>query len=204
MTLHEHWERVYQTKRTDEVSWFRPHLETSLELIRETGVAHDSPIIDVGGGASTLVDDLLAAGYSDLTLLDLSEAALDVVRARLVSRASKVKLVCGDVTAAALPAGFFRVWHDRAVFHFLTDVADRDRYVSQARHAVGPGGHVIVGAFGPEGPQRCSGLPVARYDAEALHAAFGADFELLDRREERHVTPAGASQQYTYCLCRRT
>ena len=199
----EHWERVYQTKRTDEVSWFRPHLETSLELIRETDVPPDSPIIDVGGGASTLADDLLAAGYSDLTVLDLSTAALDVVRARLGPRASNLKLICADITTAVFPAGCFRVWHDRAVFHFLTDVTDRDRYISQVRRAVVPGGHVIVGTFGPEGPQRCSGLPTARYDAETLHAVFGAEFELLDRREERHLTPAGVSQQFTYCLCRR-
>lgn len=203
MTLNEHWERVYQTKRTDEVSWFRPHLDTSLELIRETGAPPDSPIIDVGGGASTLVDDLLAAGYSDLTILDVSTAALDVVRARLGSHASHVKAMCADVTSAVFPAGCFRVWHDRAMFHFLTDVADRDRYLSQIRLAVVPGGHVIVGTFGLEGPRRCSGLPTARYDAETLHAVFGADFELLDRREERHLTPAGVSQQFTYCLCRR-
>lgn len=203
MTLNDHWERIYRTKRIDEVSWYRPHLETSLELMRQARVPCDAPIIDVGGGASTLVDDLLAAGYSNLTLLDLSERALDAVRTRLGTLASKVTFMCADVTAAVLPAGYFRVWHDRAVFHFLTDVTDRDRYIAKVRHAVKSGGHIIVGTFGPDGPQRCSGLPTARYDAETLHAIFGEGFESLDRREEHHLTPAGVSQQFTYCLFRR-
>lgn len=203
MTLNDHWERIFRTKRIDEVSWYRPHLETSLELIRQAGAPSDAPIIDVGGGASTLIDDLLAEGYSDLTLLDLSEAALDAVRTRLGPLASQVTFMCADITVAVLPAGYFRVWHDRAVFHFLTDVTDRDRYITQVRHAVKPGGHIIVGTFGPDGPQRCSGLPTARYDAETLHAIFGEGFELVDRREERHLTPAGVAQQFAYCLCRR-
>jgi SAM-dependent methyltransferase len=200
MDLHAHWERVYQTKRTDEVSWFRPHLDTSLTLIRDTGLPPAAPIIDVGGGASTLVDDLLAAGYRDLTVLDVSVAALDVARARLGARQSAVTWLAADVTTAELPAGHFKVWHDRAVFHFLTDPADRDRYVAQVRHAVAARGHVIIATFGPDGPQRCSGLPTARYDADGIHAVFGHDFEVIIRREERHRTPAGVEQQFVYCL----
>jgi SAM-dependent methyltransferase len=200
MDLQGHWERVYQTKRTDEVSWFRPHLETSLDLIRQTRVGLDAAIVDVGGGASTLVDDLLDAGYRDVTIVDLSSAALDAARARLASRASAVTWIAGDATRAALPAHHFRVWHDRAVFHFLTDPSDRDRYVAQVGRVVTAGGHVIVATFGPEGPQRCSGLPTARYGADALHAAFGDDFELVAHREETHETPSGIAQQFVYCL----
>ncbi len=200
MKLDEHWERVYRTKRADEVSWFRPHLETSLAFIKRTGWAPDAPIVDVGGGASTLVDDLIAAGYSDLTVLDVSAASMGAAQKRLGSPASSVKWVAGDVTQVDLPPAHFRVWHDRAVFHFLTNAKDRSRYVEQVRRAVAPGGHVIVATFGPEGPQRCSGLPVARYDAHALHQEFGADFEPVDRREERHRTPSGVDQQFVYCL----
>lgn len=140
MNLREHWERVYQTKRTDEVSWFRSHLDTSLGLIRDTAVAAEAPVIDVGGGASTLVDDLLAGGYQDVTVLDLSATALDVARSRLGAGGSAVTWIAGDVTRVDLPHAHYRVWHDRAVFHFLTDPADRDRYVTQVRHAVAPGG----------------------------------------------------------------
>jgi SAM-dependent methyltransferase len=198
--LQEHWDRVYRTKRSDAVSWFQPHLETSLALIRQTGIAEDAPILDVGGGASTLVDDLIAAGYSDVTVLDLSEAALEAARNRLGPRASRVSWLAGDATRAVLPPSHFQVWHDRAVFHFLIDPDDRRRYVQQVLRALAPGGHVIVATFGPDGPERCSGLPTARYDADALHAEFGAQFRLLERREERHRTPAGVEQQFIYCL----
>ena len=195
-----HWEGVYRTKRPDEVSWFTPHLETSLALIRRTGVSVDDSIIDVGGGASTLVDDLLAAGYRDVTVLDVSRAALDVARTRLGPRSSHVTWLVEDVTRAQLPGKHFALWHDRAVFHFLIDAQERERYVAQVRHAVAPGGHVIVATFGLQGPQRCSGLATSRYDADALHAVFGDDFEMVDRREERHQTPAGSEQQFIYCL----
>jgi SAM-dependent methyltransferase len=198
--LQEHWDRVYRTKQADAVSWFQPHLGTSLEMIRQTGVAADAPIIDVGGGASTLVDDLVAAGYSDVTVLDVSEAGLDAARNRLGPRASRVSWLAGDATTAALPPAHFQVWHDRAVFHFLTDPDDRRRYVQQVLRAVAPGGHVVMATFGPHGPQRCSGLPTARYDAAALHAEFGPEFRLMEQREERHRTPAGVEQQFVYCL----
>lgn len=200
MDLQAHWERVYQTKQPTEVSWFRPHLDTSLSLISSLDVARDVPVLDVGGGASTLVDDLIAAGYSNLTVLDLSASAIDAARSRLGARQTTVTWLATDVTRAELPASHFRVWHDRAVFHFLTDPADRDRYVEQVRHSVASGGHVIIATFGPHGPSRCSGLPTARYDADALHAVFGDEFEMIDRREERHRTPAGVEQQFVYCL----
>jgi ubiquinone/menaquinone biosynthesis C-methylase UbiE len=200
MNPREHWERVYTTKRVDEVSWFRPHLDTSLEMIGNTGAARNARIVDVGAGASTLVDDLLDAGYSELTVLDVSAAALERAKERLGSRASDIAWIAADVTRANLPAASFDVWHDRAVFHFLTDPDDRRRYVNQVRHAVACGGHVIVATFGPDGPQRCSGLPTARYTPGGLHAEFGSDFALVDRREERHTTPAGVEQQFVYCL----
>lgn len=200
MTLEAHWEGVYRSKRPDEVSWFTPHLQTSVALINSTGVSLDAPIIDVGGGASTLVDDLLASGYRDVTVLDVSRSALDVARSRLGARSSHVTWLVDDVTGAQLPREHFAVWHDRAVFHFLIGADERERYVAQVRHAVAPGGYVIVATFGPEGPLRCSGLTTARYDADALHAVFGDDFEMIDRREERHQTPAGGEQQFIYCL----
>ena len=200
MSTEAHWDRVYRTKRPSDVSWFRPHLEISLELIRRAAGDLSAPIIDVGGGASTLIDDLLDAGYRDLTMLDVSAAALESARTRLGDRASRVKWIVGDVTRIDLPRGHFGVWHDRAVFHFLTEPDDRRRYVETVLHSVAPKGHVIVATFGPQGPQRCSGLPTARYDAASLHAEFGAPFELVDRREELHLTPGGAHQQFIYCL----
>jgi ubiquinone/menaquinone biosynthesis C-methylase UbiE len=200
MNLEEHWERIYRTRQPQDVSWFRLHLQTSLELISQICVPRDAPILDVGGGASTLVADLLAAGYSDLTVVDLSEAALETARARLGRRGSEVAWIAGDATRVEFAPARFHVWHDRAVFHFLMEEEDRRRYVEQVRRAVAPGGHVIIATFGPEGPLRCSGLPTARYEADALHAVFGSDFSLVDRREERHRTPAGAEQQFVYCL----
>lgn len=200
MNPRDHWDRVYARKRIDEVSWFRPHLDTSWELIRRSAASPEARIVDVGAGASTLVDDLLDAGYSDVTALDVSPAALERAKERLGARASAVTWIAADVTRASLPSGRFDVWHDRAVFHFLTDPEDRRRYVEQVRHAVVPGGHVIVATFGPDGPERCSGLPTARYAPEALHAEFGSDFTLVDRREEWHTTPAGVQQQFVYCL----
>ena len=196
-----HWDRVYETKRPDEVSWFRPHLDVSLDLIRRAAPARDAVIIDVGGGESTLVDDLVADGYRNVDVLDLSPVALDVARRRLGADAAKVNWICGDVTTHAFSSGKYEVWHDRAVFHFLTDPAARAAYVRQVAHAVRIGGHVIVATFGPEGPLRCSGLEVVRYDPDALHAEFGSAFRLVDHVTELHRTPAGAIQQFVYCHC---
>lgn len=198
-----HWEKVYATRATDNVSWYQPHAERSLKLIRELGIAKDAPIIDVGGGASVLVDDLLDDGYLNLSVLDISGAALAATRTRLGTRAANVNWFEGDVTQVDLPPGRYALWHDRAVFHFLTTPEQRAAYVRQVLRAVRPGGHVIVATFAEDGPTECSGLPVVRYDASHLHGEFGAPFELLGHEHEQHTTPAGRVQSFLYCFCRR-
>jgi SAM-dependent methyltransferase len=196
-----HWDKVYRTKRPNEVSWYRPHLDVSLQLIKGAAAQFDAQIIDVGGGESTLIDDLLAVGYHNVSVLDLSLTALDVAKGRLGDNASKVNWLCGDAMTIALDRHRYDVWHDRAVFHFLTDPKDRAGYVRQVAHAVKPGGHVIVAMFGPEGPTKCSGLDVVRYGPESLHGEFGASFRLIRHLTELHKTPAGSIQQFTYCYC---
>lgn len=199
----EHWEQVYVTKSTDTVSWFQEHAARSLEIIRATGVGRDAGIIDVGGGASTLADDLLAEGYSDLTVLDLSHAALDAARKRLGDKASQVRWIEADITSVELPPRRYDIWHDRAVFHFLTEPAQREAYVHTVFRSVKPGGHVIVATFAEDGPEQCSGLPVMRYRPDELHDQFGAAFALVKHSKEAHHTPAGKVQQFVYCYCRR-
>ncbi|OFW15739.1 MAG: methyltransferase [Acidobacteria bacterium RIFCSPLOWO2_12_FULL_67_14] len=201
MDLKAHWETVYRTKRPHEVSWFQREARMSLELIRRIAPEPASAIVDVGGGASTLVDGLLAAGYRRITVLDLSAAALTEARRRLGSASAEVNWVEADILAADLPRAAFDVWHDRAVFHFLTTAGDRARYVAQARLAVKPGGYVLVATFADDGPTRCSGLPVTRYTPVELHGEFGSGFRLVESRREEHVTPAGATQAFVYCLC---
>jgi SAM-dependent methyltransferase len=159
--------------------------------------------VDVGGGASTLVDDLLDRGYTNVTVLDLSATALDVARARLGDRAKAVRWLVGDATRAALPDASVDFWHDRAVFHFLREDEARARYVATARRALKPGARIVVATFGPNGPDKCSGLDVVRYDADGIHGAFGAAFEKLSSAEETHTTPWGAAQHFVYCYCRR-
>ncbi len=198
-----HWEQVYATKAETGVSWFQPHARRSVHLIGQTGAGRDARIIDVGGGASTLVDDLLEAGHADVTVLDLSETALAAARARLGERARRVTWLTGDITQVTLPARAYDVWHDRAVFHFLTAREEREAYVRAVLHAVRPGGHVIVATFAEDGPDKCSGLPVVRYSAHGLHAEFGAPFTLLQQEREAHRTPSGTVQQFIYCLCRK-
>ena len=166
MDARSHWEAVYRTKQPNEVSWYRPHLDVSLQLIDEAVPSRDAKIIDVGGGESTLVDDLLDRGYSNLSVLDLSSIALDVAKTRLGNRARAVNWLYGDVTTFAFASNEYDFWHDRAVFHFLTDPSDRAAYVRQVAHSVKSGGHVVVATFGPEGPTKCSGLNVVRYDPE--------------------------------------
>lgn len=201
MDPQSHWEKVYQTKHPTEVSWYRPHLDVSLQLIEDAARDRDARVIDVGGGESTLVDDLLARGYRDLSVLDVSSTALAVAKERLGDKADKIRWLCGDVTTFAFSRQHYDVWHDRAVFHFLTDVKDRAAYVRQVAQAVRPGGHVVVATFGPEGPTKCSGLDVVRYDPSALHEEFGPCFKLMKHRTELHRTPAGSIQQFTYCYC---
>jgi 2-polyprenyl-3-methyl-5-hydroxy-6-metoxy-1,4-benzoquinol methylase len=196
-----HWEKVYRTKQPNEVSWYRPHLDVSLQLIEDASPNRDAQIIDVGGGESTLVDDLLARGYHNISVLDVSSTALAVARERLDDKANKVDWLCGDVTTFVFARHQYDVWHDRAVFHFLTYPKDRVAYVRQVARAVKPRGHVIVATFGPEGPTKCSGLDVVRYGADALHDEFGSEFQLVKHLTEFHQTPAGSIQQFTYCYC---
>ncbi len=198
-----HWNRVYEGKDVDAVSWYAPHLGKSLELIAAADLAPDAAIIDVGGGASTLPADLLELGYQDVTVLDIAQAAVDAARAGLGERADDVSWVVGDVTTVDFPAERFDLWHDRAVFHFLTDEADRAAYLRQVSRALKPDGRVIVATFGPGGPEKCSGLPVVRYDDVGLQRQFGAQFERVQCLEESHETPWGSEQAFVYCLCRR-
>jgi SAM-dependent methyltransferase len=197
-----HWEHIYRTKDPTQVSWYQPEPRLSLDLIRRVAPDFEAPIIDVGGGASALVDGLLDAGYRNVTVLDLAPSALAIARQRLWGRADAITWIAADVLTAPLPRSSYAVWHDRAVFHFLTDPRDRARYVDQTRYAVGPGGHVIVASFGPDGPGRCSGLDVVRYSPDTLHSEFGTGFRLLDSVREDHHTPSGVSQAFVYCLCR--
>lgn len=203
MQSKEHWEQVYQTKASDSVSWFQEHARQSVQLIQQTGVGSTAGIIDVGGGASTLVDDLLAEGYSNVTVLDLSEAALSTAKLRLGDQGKDVTWLVGDITQIELPVNAYDVWHDRAVFHFLTTHQEREAYVRAVMRAVKPGGHVIVATFAEDGPEKCSGLPVMRYSADQLHAEFGVPFTLLRQEREEHHTPFGTVQKFVYCLCRK-
>lgn len=202
MTSKAHWENVYQSRAVDEVSWYRAHLDVSLKLIEGAAPDRSSAIIDVGGGEATLVDDLVTRGYGDVTVLDISQAAIDVAKARLGSSAASVHWIAGDITNVDLLPARYDLWHDRAVFHFLTGAKDRAAYVAQVASAVKPGGHVIVATFGPGGPETCSGLDVVRYDARSLHGEFGPKFRLLNSVTELHETPWGTSQPFMYCFCR--
>ncbi len=203
MKSKQHWERIYTTNSEDEVSWFQKHAELSLKLIRESAMGLSSSIIDVGGGASTLVDDLLSEGYKNITVLDLSAAALTHTKSRLGAKADHILWIEASITDTELPADRYDVWHDRAVFHFLNTEEERCAYVEAVLRSVKPGGMVIVATFAEDGPTSCSGLPVQRYSAEELHAEFGAPFRLLGHEKELHNTPAGQVQQFVYCLCRR-
>jgi ubiquinone/menaquinone biosynthesis C-methylase UbiE len=197
MNRKEHWEQVYQTKAPDDVSWFQTQPTTSLNLIESTGVAKDAGVIDVGGGASVLVDFLLDAGYSQLAVLDISGAALEHARRRLGKRADSVEWFEADVTTFQ-PARQFGFWHDRAVFHFLTAKADRQKYVQTLKRTLTPGGHVIIATFALDGPPNCSGLEVARYDTTSICAELGSEFQLVEQASETHTTPWQTEQKFGY------
>ncbi len=201
MNMRTHWDHIYTSRASREVSWYQPHAARSLALIQRIAGGQPCRVIDVGGGASTLVDDLLEQGLFDVSVLDISVAALSVARERLGARANQVQWLAGDITQLELPAQAYDIWHDRAVFHFLTKPAQRAAYVAQVRHAVRPGGHVIVATFAADGPTQCSGLPVVRYTPEKLHDEFGDAFELIESLEERHQTPNGVVQPFIYCHC---
>ena len=192
-----HWENVYATKAEREVSWFQQNPAPSLDLIAATGIPGDAAIIDVGGGASRLVDSLLEKGFSRVAILDLSANALAETKKRLGARADGVDWIVADVTAWK-PSRSYDLWHDRAAFHFLTDPADRDAYVARLENAVRSGGHAIVATFAPDGPERCSGLPIVRYDPAALASVLRPEFRLVDSMRHDHVTPGGNTQRFQF------
>ncbi len=203
MEKKERWENVYATKSQDQMSWYRDHLDNSLKLILQTGVEKDAAIIDVGGGSSTLVDDLLDKGFADITVLDISGSAIKKSKERLGAFSQMVGWIVADITEAVLPEGRFDVWHDRAVFHFLTDASDRRKYIDLLLRSLKPGGHLIVASFGLEGPQKCSGLDVVRYNPETMSAEFGGQFTLVDSLDETHNTPFGTTQEFIYCYFKK-
>jgi 2-polyprenyl-3-methyl-5-hydroxy-6-metoxy-1,4-benzoquinol methylase len=192
-----HWEGVYSTKAENQVSWFQEKAALSIEFIKETGAAKDAAIIDIGGGASRLVDALLADGFSSLAVLDLSRASLETARQRLGSAAGKVDWIVADVTTWQ-PARRYDIWHDRAAFHFLTDPADRAAYLERLRAALAPNGQVIIGTFALDGPEKCSGLPVQRYDSTTLARELGPSFRLAATRSEHHRTPWNSVQAFQF------
>ncbi|HEY9453921.1 MAG TPA: class I SAM-dependent methyltransferase [Bradyrhizobium sp.] len=196
-----HWEKVYTTKGENEVSWFQQSPAPSFELIVQAGATHASAIIDIGGGASRLVDHLVEQGFADITVLDLSAAALEAARRRLESRADRVHWIVADATAWE-PAKAYDIWHDRAAFHFLTDEKDRAAYVARLEQAVKAGGHAIIGTFALDGPEKCSGLPVARYDSAGLAQALGPGFRLVHTRRHEHATPWGSRQMFQFSVFR--
>jgi SAM-dependent methyltransferase len=198
-----HWENVYTTKREDEVSWFQENPALSLELIGAAGATRESHLIDIGGGESRLVDVLLQRGFRLLTVLDLSETALAAARARIGDEARNVEWIVADVTKWT-PSRQYDIWHDRAAFHFLTDPDDRAAYISRLKSALRPGGQAIIGTFALDGPEKCSGLPVQRYDGASLQATLGSEFTILEDRRETHTTPWGSTQSFQFTRFQRS
>ena len=199
MDRKQHWEQVYRQKSDETLSWFQPRPEISLDLIHAAGLRKTEALIDVGGGASRLVDQLLAEGYTDLTVLDIAQQALITARTRLGNSASQVHWIAADLTAWQ-PGRSYRLWHDRAVFHFLTDPVERAAYRKNLEAALAPGGTAIIASFALEGPERCSGLPVQRYSPQTLAAELGSGFRLLQHRHDAHHTPADRIQQFQYSV----
>jgi SAM-dependent methyltransferase len=202
MQTAEHWENVYRTKDFDAVSWYAPHLGESLRLIRQLAPDKTAAVVDIGAGESTLVDDLLHHHYLDLSVIDISVTAIDFSKQRLGALAEQVGWHVGDITQYDFGSKKFDLWHDRAVFHFLTDPAARQAYIELVRRSVKPGGYVLMATFGPNGPLKCSGLDVVRYDAQSLDNEFGEGFSLQGDELTMHHTPMGTDQQFLYCWCR--
>jgi SAM-dependent methyltransferase len=198
--IDKHWENIYRTRSPKEVSWYAPHLVRSLELIQRSGVSKDAAIIDVGAGASTLVDDLLERAFTNLTALDVSPEALRVSKDRLGKRAEEIRWKEADLLKHDFQPASYDLWHDRAVFHFLTDFADRDRYVAALGKSLRSGGYAVIATFGVNGPPKCSGLPVTRYSAENLASVLGSGYRLLGSSVEIHPTPSRTTQEFLYCL----
>lgn len=199
MDSQEHWQRVFQTRSPQQTSWHQPHLHTSLDWITSAAPNRSASIIDIGSGESTLPDDLLALGYRNITVLDIAAAALSKSQTRLGPASTQIQWLVGDITQIALPDRGYDLWHDRAFFHFLIDPAHRRAYARQLTVTLKPGGHAIIAAFGPNGPEKCSGLPTARYDAHTLEHELGAEFRLTKSSLVDHCTPSGAKQQFLYC-----
>ena len=202
MRASDHWENVYRSKNFDAVSWYAPHLGESLRLIEQLCPDKTAAIVDIGGGESSLVDDLLQRHYLDVSVLDISGTAIEFTKRRLGAKSTQVSWHVGDITQYDFGAKKFDLWHDRAVFHFLIDPAARQSYVELVRRSVKPGGYVLIATFGPSGPLQCSGLNVVRYDEQGLHHEFGDGFKLLGSELEQHHTPMGTDQQFLYCWCR--
>jgi len=202
MQTSDHWNEVYRNKSHDAVSWYAPHLGESLELIEKFCSDKTAAIVDIGGGESTLVDDLLRKGYLDISVLDISQAAIEFTQARLGEKANNVSWHVGDITQYDFGNKQFDVWHDRAVFHFLTTDSARQAYVDLVKRSVKTGGYVLMATFGPQGPVKCSGLDVVRYDEEKLHDEFGRGFELVGSKVTDHHTPMNTDQQFLYCWCK--
>lgn len=202
MDTRAHWEHIYGTKSPEETSWYDPHLQMSLDWVVDAAKDFSESIIDIGAGEATLADDLLARGYSSLTVLDIAETAVTKSQRRLGSAASSVVWLVGDVLAVTLPPTTYSVWHDRAVFHFLTEPEQRIAYVRQLVSALKPRGQVVMATFGPDGPLKCSGLNVRRYDVGSLGRELGQEFCLLQSFIVEHRTPFGTSQQFLYCRFR--
>lgn len=198
-----HWENIYNTKSPKEVSWYKPHLEKSLDLLLSLGLSADAQILDVGAGASTLPDDLLAKGYKNITVLDVSSEALKISKGRLGSKAKQVIWIEADVTQTYLQADHYDLWHDRAVFHFLTKREDRQKYIDTCSKSLKGGGYVLIATFGPNGPLKCSGLEVIRYSSESLEKEFGGVFRLEKHFMEIHKTPFDTTQEFLYCLFKK-
>jgi len=204
MNRQHHWDHVYAANEPDRLGWYEPRLQTSLSWISELKLDADAAIIDVGGGESSLVDDLLGVCCRAITVLDISENALTLVRERLGEKAASVTWLLGDITAVDLPDNHYELWHDRAVFHFLTASDQQRIYRDKLLRALKPNGRLIIGCFAPEAPPKCSGLPVQRYSREDMEAALGVEFELERHHKEMHITPGGVEQMYLYCQFRKT
>lgn len=198
----EHWQRSYQSKAERDVSWHQDSPEPSLTLVTAAAASLDTRIIDIGGGSSHLVDHLLQRGYRKVSVLDVSSAALDRAKARLGEQAGAVEWIATDVTTWT-PADRYEVWHDRATFHFMVTEADRSAYLARLRRALAPGGHAIIATFALDGPEKCSGLPVMRYDAESLAETLGREFALVRSERHLHQTPWGAVQAFQFSVFRR-
>ncbi|WP_042150099.1 MULTISPECIES: class I SAM-dependent methyltransferase [unclassified Pseudoalteromonas] len=199
MTAKDHWENVYRTKSSNEVSWFQSHSTKSLELINSIGLPLFASLIDVGGGASVLVDDLIKLGYSNVNILDISPAALKTSQKRLGNASKQVKWIEADITEERLKALKIDLWHDRAVFHFLTEKDQRQRYIDNLNHILNKGGHVIIATFADDGPQKCSGLDICQYNEKSLVLELGDNFTLVSHHKETHQTPFYTKQNFIYC-----